>query len=531
MKFKYSLATAVTLALLQGCGGGGGDSSSPTPSTSSANGPTWKVYDFSQPSKTFINQCETPRVGLDPYDNYAAYPDKLGSALHEKLFLRAFTNETYLWYDEVPDNNPANYKTVTDYFNTLVTSATTATGKPKDRFHFTVPYEDDMKSSQSGLVAGFGFNWAFLRGVQPRDVRISYTEEASPADRSGIARGDKLLKINNIDVVNTGSQSDIDFINKTLFNPDINQDYTFTFESVGGLEKTVTLTASDVMTSPVKNAKVITQNGMRIGYLQYNSFEPSAQAPLIEAFSTLSAENVDEIVVDLRYNGGGLVLQSSQVGYMLSGAGQNRVFSELIHNDKVMRTIKDGDNIYRFTNLAIDWAAQKYSDQVLPTLNKKRVYVLTSGGTASSSELLINALRGIDVEVIQIGSTTTGKPYGFSPEQNCGTMYYTIQFKSANEKKFGDFADGFIPTPKSQINTELGLDNRVEGCWVNDDLTKPLGDPSEGMLSAALNYMETGTCPPVSPSSFNAMPRNISSPELSDLRSSLRTEAIHVEIN
>ncbi|MCV5838636.1 hypothetical protein OFN62_37450, partial [Escherichia coli] len=82
-------------------------------------------------------------------------------------------------------------------------------------------------------------------------------------------------------------------------------------------------------------------------------------------------------------------------------------------------------------------------------------------GTASSSELLINALRGIDVEVIQIGSTTTGKPYGFSPEQNCGTMYYTIQFKSANEKKFGDFADGFIPTPKSQINTELGLNNRV----------------------------------------------------------------------
>ncbi|MFH4090183.1 hypothetical protein WAJ00_19910, partial [Acinetobacter baumannii] len=92
-----------------------------------------------------------------------------------------------------------------------------------------------------------------------------------------------------------------------------------------------------------------------------------------------------------------------------------------------------------------------------------------------------------------------GKPYGFSPEQNCGTMYYTIQFKSANEKKFGDFADGFIPTPKSQINTELGLNNRVEGYWVNDDLTKPLGDPSEGMLSAALNYMETGTCPPVSP--------------------------------
>ncbi len=70
---------------------------------------------------------------------------------------------------------------------------------------------------------------------------------------------------------------------------------------------------------------------------------------------------------------------------------------------------------------------------MLPTLGKQQVYVLTSGGTASSSELLMNALRGIDVNVIQIGSTTMGKPYGFAPEQNCGTMYYTIQFKSANE--------------------------------------------------------------------------------------------------
>ncbi|MCQ4503745.1 S41 family peptidase, partial [Vibrio parahaemolyticus] len=103
------------------------------------------------------------------------------------------------------------------------------------------------------------------------------------------------------------------------------------------------------------------------------------------------------------------------------------------------------DNVYPFTNVAIDWAAGKFSDQMLPTLGKQQVYVMTSGGTASSSELLMNALRGTDVNVIQIGSTTMGKPYGLAPEQNCGTMYYTIQFKSANEKKFGDFADGFVP--------------------------------------------------------------------------------------
>lgn len=525
MQFKYSLITAVTLALLQGCGGG--DSSSNTNTTTNS---AWKAGDFSQSSSDFANKCENPRTGLDPYAGNTAYPDQAGSSLQEKMFLRAFTNETYLWYDEVPDNNPSNYRSVIDYFNTLVTSEVTQTGKPKDRFHFTVPYEEDMKSSQSGLVAGFGFNWSFIRGTQPRDVRISYTEDASPASLNGIARGDKLIAINSIDVVNTGSQSDIDFINATLFNPNLNQDYTFTFESVSGQTKTVTLTATDVVTSPVRNAKVINYNGKKVGYLQYNSFEPSAQTPLINAFNKLSEAQVDEVVVDLRYNGGGLVLQSSQVGYMLSGAGQNRVFSELIHNDKVMKNTQAGANTYKFTNVAIDWAAGRYSDEPLPTLSATKVYVLTSGGTASSSELLINALRGIDVDVIQIGSTTTGKPYGFAPEQNCGTNYYTIQFKSANEKGFGDFADGFIPTSKNMANSTLGLDNKVEGCLVGDDLSKPLGDTSEGMLAAALNYMDTGVCPQVSPVSFNSMPLDSSSPAIMDLRSPLKTEAIHVDI-
>ncbi len=528
MKFQYSIATAVTLALLQGCGGGG-DGASPSINTSTNS--AWTQGDYSKTSNEFANRCETPRTGLDPYAGYQPYPDKAGSALQEKLFLRAFTNETYLWYDEVPDRNPSFYSSVIAYFHSLVTSETTATGKTKDRFHFAIPYEDEMKSSQSGLVAGFGFNWSFIQTTEPRDVRISYTEDNSPAALNGIVRGDKLIKIGSIDVVNTSNNAEINTINTTLFSPEINKEYSFTFETVDGYRKSVILKAADVATSPVRNAKVIEHNGKKVGYLQYNSFEPSAQTPLINAFNKLAEAQVDEIVIDLRYNGGGLVLQSSQVGYMLSGADKNRVFSELIHNDKIMKTIPNGDNIYPFTNVAIDWAAGKFSDQVLPTLGKQQVYVLTSGGTASSSELLMNALRGIDVNVIQIGSTTMGKPYGFAPEQNCGTMYYTIQFKSANEKQFGDFADGFVPTPKSQISSSLGLDNRVEGCWVDDDLTKPLGDTSEGMLSAALNYMDTGTCPQVSPASFSTMPLNSDSPALKDHRSPLRTEAIHVEIN
>ncbi|MDF2152309.1 S41 family peptidase [Vibrio sp. CAU 1672] len=527
MKVHYSaLLAALPIALLPGCGGGGEN----TTFESSLNGWVQGVYNV--PSAELANLCSTPRTGLDPYAGNTAYPDKAGSAMNEKMFLRAFSNETYLWYDEIQDQNPQQFNTVLDYFHSLKTTETTASGQDKDRFHFTVPYDEYIKSSQSGVVAGFGFNWSFLNATAPRDIRIAYTEQDSPAALEGVNRGDKLLMINNVDVVSTNNPGDIDFINASLFAPELNTSYQFTFENVDGMPKTVTLTAQDVMTSPVKNATVIEHGDKKVGYIQYNAFEPTAQAPLITAFSMLSEQQIDEMVVDLRYNGGGLVWQSAQVGYMLSGADSNRVFSALHYNDKIMKEVAPGENIYPFLDVAIDWGKGVLTKQQLPSVNAQRVYVLTTGNTASASELLINALRGIDVEVIQIGTPSTGKPYGFAPEQNCGTMYYTIQFKSANEKGFGDFADGFIPTPKSQTSATIGLDEKVEGCLVADDLTKPLGDSSEGMLAAALNYISTGECPALPAASYRAMSNLNSHQEgaINDLRSPFRTEAIHVDL-
>ena len=218
---------------------------------------------------------------------------------------------------------------------------------------------------------------------------------------------------------------------------------------------------------------------------------------------------------------------------MLSGANQNQVFGQLVYNDKITKS-GQGGKVYNFVDKEINWATGRLTSKSLPTLSAKRVYVLTTDNTASSSELLINALRGIDVDVIQIGTTTTGKPYGFSPEANCGSVYYTIQFKSINAKGFGDFADGFIPTPaKNIVSSNIGIDDKVEGCVVADDLSKPLGSPSEGMLSAALNYMVTdGACPPtpaVAPAP-RAMPMLDGTP-LNQGIDPLRQEAIHVNIN
>ena len=126
----------------------------------------------------------------------------------------------------------------------------------------------------------------------------------------------------------------------------------------------------------------------------------------------------------------------------------------------------------------------------MPSLNLSTVYVLTGPGTCSASEAIINGLRGIDLEVIQIGSTTCGKPYGFYPFDNCGTTWFSIQFKGANAKGFGDYTDGFTP-----LNTLQTQGTVVPGCSVADDFTHQLGDPEEARFAAALGYRIDGSCP------------------------------------
>ena len=128
--------------------------------------------------------------------------------------------------------------------------------------------------------------------------------------------------------------------------------------------------------------------------------------------------------------------------------------------------------------------------QALPILDLQRVYVITGPGTCSASEAIMNSLRGVSVEVIQIGSTTCGKPYGFFPTDNCGTTYFTIQFRGVNAMNFGDYTDGFSPA-----NTQNNIGTVVPGCSVADDFTKALGDPTEGRLSIALAHQSGQGCP------------------------------------
>ncbi len=120
------------------------------------------------------------------------------------------------------------------------------------------------------------------------------------------------------------------------------------------------------------------------------------------------------------------------------------------------------------------------------------MYIITGPGTCSASESIINGLRGVNVEVYVIGSTTCGKPYGFYPTDNCGTTYFSIQFRGENAANFGDYTDGFSPA-----NTTAGAGTTVPGCSVADDFTHALGDPTEARIAAALTFRASNnqTCP------------------------------------
>jgi carboxyl-terminal processing protease len=219
-----------------------------------------------------------------------------------------------------------------------------------------------------------------------------------------------------------------------------------------------------------------------VGYIQFNAFNYPSEGQLVSAFNQLRSEGATDLVLDMRYNGGGLVYISSQLAYMIAGPARtnNKIFEKLTYSDKRVADNVDIGNATPFFNISSGFTNTGTTRNApLPTLNLSRVYVLTSFGTASASEGVINGLEGIGVQVIRIGTTTRGKPYGFVPTENCGTTYFSIEFKGANNVGFGDYADGFAPT-----------------CTMSDDFSKQLGDPTEARLEAALSYRQTGVCLP-----------------------------------
>ena len=478
---------SLVAASIAACGGGGGGSMSPSPPPQTG----WQQGVFLDAS-TFFARCAAPRAGNNPATGQP-YQDMQGMTLDENNFLRSYSDDTYLWYDEISDQDPGLFTDPLVYFDELRTTATTPSGADKDKFHFTFDSDEWFQLSQSGASAGYGAEFVLLSAVPPREVVVAFTEPNSPATDPlvNLERGATLLAIDGVDI-NDSTQAGIDALNGGLFPAGAGEVHAFEVLDLGAQNsRMITMTTEIITQDPVQNVSIINTLTGDVGYMVFNAHRAPAEAELIAAINFL--QGVSDLVLDLRYNGGGFLDMAGQLAYMIAGAGPTagQTFEELQFNDKHPATDPVRGTPLTptpFHNQTLGFSVA--AGQALPTLNLSTVYVLTGPNTCSASEAIMNGLRGVNVNVIQIGSTTCGKPYGFYPTDNCGTTYFTIQFRGVNAMNFGDYTDGFSPA-----NTVANIGTVIPGCSVGDDFTAQLGDTSEGRLAAALAYRTTQSCP------------------------------------
>jgi hypothetical protein len=244
---------------------------------------------------------------------------------------------------------------------------------------------------------------------------------------------------------------------------------TLVVRNAVGVDRTVVLSAVVFALSPVQNAQLLqTPNGRSIGYVMVKDMIDQATSPLDSAFANFRAQGVQDVVLDLRYNGGGLVsLACTLASYTAGSRANGQTFAGLRYNDRKQSNNQD----FLFTTNSAQWSGVS------------RVFVLAGPRTCSASEQVINGLLGVGVTVVAIGDTTCGKPVGFLPQADSyGTTYSVVNFESVNARNEGRYFDGFAPTPT---------------CEVAEDLSRPIGALADPLLVAAAHHMDTGNCPVV----------------------------------
>lgn len=364
-----------------------------------------------------------------------------------KAWVQYNMDDYYLFYDQVPLVNPSQYEGPEDFVRALRVA-------PFDRYSYVTDVSTNEAFFEEGRRFGFG-----MRIIRTDDARLFFTliEPLSPLGATDAERGDELLAINGV----TPNGFSAEFIAAALGEGDEVVNVRFTLqkpnESVP-YDVTVTKTTYDVQT--VLDAKVFNHNNHRVGYLNFLSFLETSEQEIDDAFADFKEENIDELVLDLRHNSGGRISVAEQIGSLIAGtAVNNTAFSRFAFNNK-----------YAHQNTQFLFSERDSS------LNLTRVYVLTSADTCSASEMVINSLRPA-IEVVTIGDTTCGKPYGTISQEYCGKSMNALEVEFQNAAGVGGYFDG------------LAAD-----CPISEDIAQRLGQPSENLLKSALHHLDTAQC-------------------------------------
>lgn len=351
-------------------------------------------------------------------------------------------NEWYLWNDQLPEVNIDAYSDADALLNAMM-------NKPTDKWSYIQDEETYNALFERGEYEGYGVRMA--RDLDG-NLRVAFVYEDSPFGRAGVERSWIIDKINGTSI----RQVDGFTLGQLLEG----NSHQFTFIKPDGSTVAESFTKSTIGINTVMNADVLERQNSKIGYLAFNSFLATSEEELDTAFQKFQAAGIDELIVDLRYNGGGRVnIAEWMASNIIGNAGAGKNFIAYNFNEDKAEEYND---------------AVPFNEPTIP-LNLDRIVVITSRASASASELLINGLRPF-IDVKLVGDDTYGKPVGSFPFFFQGYAISPISFKIVNDQGVGEYFDG--------LQADV---------YVEDDLTHKLGDPNETRLKEALHYLENGT--------------------------------------
>ena len=382
------------------------------------------------------------------------------SASDEKIWLREYMDDWYFWYQSSPSPNPDGYISVDSYFDALLYQGTLAAFPKADEWSYLISQEAYDRTFGDGRTLGYGVMVAGLEvaGQPDQPLYVRYIEPGSPAALAGLQRGDRIMAVNG----KTASQIISDNNYADLSPVNTGDMVTIDIRNADG-DSRVQLTATVYDLDPVPGSRVfLSPDGRKMGYVQVKDMINQALSPFDSVFGQFKAQGVQDVVLDLRYNGGGLVSVADKIASFPNGPATNgKVFASLLYNDK-----RSGNNeSFHFQNYA-------------NATGLSRVYVLTGPRTCSASEQVINGLRPY-VTVVTIGDTTCGKPVGFLPKADgCGSVVNAVNFESVNSRNEGRYFDGFDAT-----------------CPVPEDFSQPQGSSTDPLIMAAEDLADGFACP------------------------------------
>ena len=370
--------------------------------------------------------------------------------------------QDYLWYRDLPASvNPDNYASPAALLQ--------AVAAPQDRYSFILTAEEYQDRYINATFFGFGFS--SVRADNDSALQIAFVYDDGSAAQNGLRRGDKITEIEGVSVAQWLSRLDAGTAtNDDIYGP--NEDgvmRNFVWRKPDASELAADFIKTEVTTNTVLHRSVTTQGSKRIGYLVFNTFIELSESELEQAFAYFVAQGVNELVLDVRYNGGGLIRVANQLSTQIArNFVQSEVFVKYQFNDK--NTAKNNSTLFALG------AGRS-------VLNLPRVFVLTTEGSCSSSELVINSLAPF-VDVVQIGSATCGKPVGQQPEIIGNYVLFAINFQTVNALDQGEYFNGLQPN-----------------CPVTDNITGDWGIVTDPLYAEAVNYIASGSCSDVAVSS------------------------------